>query len=908
MNPKQEQSEREKQMEEKRIKLEVELDKQKEKRTKLEEELDEMNQVRKQMESRRTKLESERDEMIEKRNKLEEEREEMKEERDEMKGELKKLHKKCSLKIKILNTVKKLTKKLEERLDNKNTNLTDQEQENIQLKIFLLNSIEEQNLQIEEQNIQIDKQNEQIKEQNILIDKQNKLIKEQNQRIELSQTNQLNLIETTKKMKMFSIEKNKKKQQFEKKEKGEGLLEFVDREEELETMFDILEKNFNERGYEKEKRAHNFILIPGGAGLGKTRLGDEFLPFCQKKCSKESILFLQQDQNKKPQQNRNQTNERVQLMYRAILNNSQSLYMDLSNGSKFNPEIDLKYQPEKKKKNKKIQDEKNNTKPNSFIPLIFIFHIDEFQLYIDQMTKYLIKEMKNKNQQQISFENKQDCYQESKSNFKELLKAIGHIMTHFEEICIVPICTGTSEFDISFLSTEYSRNLINLKPLKFESIKRIFQNYTKQLKNGFMKQILTKHLIDEEKNVFQIILGDIGSIPRYLNEFQKLLKKYEKSFYENQSNVESLNRIETKIFSQLNIKYFFGEFHKNEEISKRILELSLLLIPIYRNDQIIQQNNLKFHDLEREGTLFLIPSSSTSEKNKFLVYIPFIFLHYLNQKYLIFENQYLKPINLKEEWNWQDFENFHLEFERVYNNTLFNYYKKNTKITKTTTTTSSSSLSSSSIVCLPLKTIYRGAYISNKQSQLIQLSNLKKYFHQNHCIKKQNSILINNNFLKILNDLDQVENMKEKIQNKESCIIKCSKGNPLVDSFIIRYDNNLKPVLISCQLKHTVLSNNLTINFSQIKKWYKQTKKCIENGLTNKNKNNPIFQHFFYFWLTNRQISECVNQQYLDKNPDLIIICQSNLEVYLGKNLAHRGLLAFNKPDREREQEKEKEK
>ncbi|KAJ6248325.1 hypothetical protein M0813_17759 [Anaeramoeba flamelloides] len=33
-------------------------------------------------------------------------------------------------------------------------------------------------------------------------------------------------------------------------------------------------------------------------------------------------------------------------MYRSIVNNSQSLYMDLSNGSKFNPEIDLKYQPE----------------------------------------------------------------------------------------------------------------------------------------------------------------------------------------------------------------------------------------------------------------------------------------------------------------------------------------------------------------------------------------------------------------------------------------------------------------------------------------------------------------------------------------------------------------------------------
>ncbi|KAJ3434085.1 centromere protein j [Anaeramoeba flamelloides] len=139
------------------------------------------------MEERRNKLEEELDQRIEKRNKLEEELKDLKEKRNkleeellEMRKELKELNKKSSLKIKILNTVEKL----QEQLEDKNPNQTKQEIENIQLKIYLLNSIEEQNQQIDKQNEQTKEQNQQIKEQNQQIDKQNEQVKEQNQQIE----------------------------------------------------------------------------------------------------------------------------------------------------------------------------------------------------------------------------------------------------------------------------------------------------------------------------------------------------------------------------------------------------------------------------------------------------------------------------------------------------------------------------------------------------------------------------------------------------------------------------------------------------------------------------------------------------------------------------------------------------
>ncbi|KAJ6245358.1 hypothetical protein M0813_20310 [Anaeramoeba flamelloides] len=150
-------------------------------------ELKKMIKAREQMESRRTKLEEELDHQKKRRTKFEDERDGMiqvrkrtEEELDETRKELKELNKKSSLKIKILNTVEKLTAKLE---DNKNSNLTEQEIENIQIKIFLLNSIKELNEQIDKQNEQIKKQNEQIKEQNQQIEEQNQQIDKQNKRI-----------------------------------------------------------------------------------------------------------------------------------------------------------------------------------------------------------------------------------------------------------------------------------------------------------------------------------------------------------------------------------------------------------------------------------------------------------------------------------------------------------------------------------------------------------------------------------------------------------------------------------------------------------------------------------------------------------------------------------------------------
>ncbi|KAJ3450709.1 hypothetical protein M0812_06895 [Anaeramoeba flamelloides] len=73
-----------------------------------------------------------------------------------------------------LDEMIKTLEKLQEQLEDKNPNQTEQEIENIQLKIILLNSIEEQNQQI-------DKQNQQTKEQNIQIDKQNEQIEKANQ-------------------------------------------------------------------------------------------------------------------------------------------------------------------------------------------------------------------------------------------------------------------------------------------------------------------------------------------------------------------------------------------------------------------------------------------------------------------------------------------------------------------------------------------------------------------------------------------------------------------------------------------------------------------------------------------------------------------------------------------------------
>ncbi|KAJ3426484.1 hypothetical protein M0812_28940 [Anaeramoeba flamelloides] len=154
------------------------------------------------MEERMKKLDQERDEMINVRKHMEEERKQMEARRtklenelDEMKNELKEMKEDIIIKDKDLQIEKQ-----NEQIEKQNEQIDKQNKQ-----------IKEQNQQIKEQNVQIDKQNVLIKQQNVQIKEQNQQIDKKDERID-KQFERVNVQALTKKTKGISIGKVSQKQ------------------------------------------------------------------------------------------------------------------------------------------------------------------------------------------------------------------------------------------------------------------------------------------------------------------------------------------------------------------------------------------------------------------------------------------------------------------------------------------------------------------------------------------------------------------------------------------------------------------------------------------------------------------------------------------------------------------------
>jgi hypothetical protein len=89
-------------------------------------------------------------------------------------------------------------------------------------------------------------------------------------------------------------------------------------------------------------------------------------------------------------------------------------------------------------------------------PVLIFIHLDEYQVYITASH--------TRGQKPIS---------DSRIHFKEMLQEIGTFMRTPPsdlrgKFALVPVCTGTSAFDITFLPSDYAREMISLPPLTKE--------------------------------------------------------------------------------------------------------------------------------------------------------------------------------------------------------------------------------------------------------------------------------------------------------------------------------------------------------------------------------------------------------------------------------------------------------
>lgn len=256
-----------------------------------------------------------------------------------------------------------------------------------------------------------------------------------------------------------------------------------------------------------QHNSHTFILIPGGSGIGKTRLGFELTRLPRDVVeARPGYADLSQVEQKR--------------LLRAL---ESPLYisLDFNNGEAFSRPVDtcessirlgvrvaarcllgwtlkeisrfpLKFLAfTTRKVFHRLLQTRLSRLPRDAV-LAVVVHIDEYQSYIDSMKVSL----------NLTFE-------EARRRFKELLSEIGWLMREAGRIWnldgrffFVPVCSGTSAIDVHFLRTEYPQHIVHLSPLSREDA---------------MEMCAGRYSLDplwskvSHQNHFLVALGDTGT-------------------------------------------------------------------------------------------------------------------------------------------------------------------------------------------------------------------------------------------------------------------------------------------------------------------------------------------------------------------------------------------------------------
>eukprot|EP01133_Synstelium_polycarpum_P012016 gene12016-14050_t len=374
-----------------------------------------------------------------------------------------------------------------------------------------------------------------------------------------------------------------------------------------------------------------FIFITGGSGIGKTRAGYETSRI--KDMSKYSTIITDPD-------------------FIQAITDPIYLYLNLSNGCKFNYHLDSNSQQEEVSLGARVALSSGmysglNKEPftsldeiikggfqnqlhfervvkdlikvsKKKVPLIII-HIDEFQEYI---TQFDIRTSSN-----------------SGGNYlKSMLATIGAYMQNYTDCTILPICTSTSDRGIDFMKTGYGNTQIILKPLTLSCCKKIIEEYYRP------DSPQVKLLSDRS---FQIAISDTGFIPKDLGYLLDNVSEGSTDFATQcYLEISALNR--TDLQDPRDMHYL---------CSKAIVHTPVMLSTLLPSGQSIDQIRIK-------GYIYLVPlssgggSSNVSEVPTFRIYMSFYNLKSFNMKstpQCFPDGILLLPTSILP-WFWQHFE------------------------------------------------------------------------------------------------------------------------------------------------------------------------------------------------------------------------------------------------------------
>ncbi|RGB40528.1 hypothetical protein C1646_687708, partial [Rhizophagus diaphanus] len=528
-----------------------------------------------------------------------------------------------------------------------------------------------------------------------------------------------------------------------------------------------------------------------------------------------------------------------------------------------------------------------------------IIHLDEFQLYIDDVRIH----------QKTSWE--LAC-----KFFKTMLKEIGSVMCENSNAnyFIVPICTGTSAIDINFLPTEYPQRSLNLKPLNYESARSMFLDKYEYLRQATDKgrelvtQSLNKYyssnnLNDEsieslstkfcnfvlKQNHFCIAIYDTGFIPKFIDDllspsvltsdfdwgnqlFNKISKRTIAKIGNNPGNWKSLDDIRTIIS--------FG-------LTRQSIKRDFLL-----------PSSMTIGELERAGLIYL----SNFKGEQHTIVMPFILLKILNNILLTSNVETVFPDNLlliptyDVPWQWQDFKNlygyyqkaiidslievknsiilsikhkiYHLEVEDKNQTDSYEKSKINAEIKRIT-----NDLAIQTNKNWQLSDIFPGAKgASTLLQRKVQLRKLKVFTENEKFPVKTSDIA---KFTKFVLCDDNVS--REFDRGIFRCYQRCANIN---HRWILDSADEEKKLAIFSQIKYSERDATTTISTPVIKRWYDTTMASVENYKTE----YDVILVLFTNWT-------CIGTIDMEQMPKLLLIYPDNMELYLSPAFTYRSLV-----------------
>jgi hypothetical protein len=606
-------------------------------------------------------------------------------------------------------------------------------------------------------------------------------------------------------------------------------------------------------------RVHYFILVPGGSGIGKSRVGMESQHLISH--AKESILT-------------NIGPDRIDLV-KSALKDPYYIFIDFNDECRYLQKLDKMHSasvrigvriavasgiagkilddlPEESFRLYRLNDVMQEILHHRFKttnrPLeAVIIHIDEYQVYIDDAQR-----------------DKKILWEDARKFFKDMLNEIGSFMCNQKmkkseqsEFFIIPICTGTSAIDVHFLHTEYNKVLVHLKPLSYSSaLKMFFDKYGTETE--------TCNFISKQEH-FRIALYDTGFVPKFLSDF--LSPEFITTKTDWGNNLHRRMIAESIRVDPNNP----GQWKSIEDI-RTIISFGLTRQIVERN--FLLPSNTSIGDIERDGLIFLATPENYPD-NQFIIIMPFMWLKILNQMLLphpFFPDELLLISTTDRPWLWHDFECLHGYYQKALIEALINVKKARIQYLKEINNSNGLVIEEQKNWCL--SDIFRGAKGNpNLLKCQVKLHQLDVFTEKNKLLVKTTDIA---EFKRSVLCKDEIT------RSLETAIFHCADECANIDHrWVLESASNGKPLAIFMQDKHSALdTNDPTVSGPELKSWYDTTLQSVSNY-------NSDYDIVLVFFTVRRFTGSNLYQM-----PQLLLIDNECIVKYLSPTFAHRGLVS----------------